>query len=147
MSLQNPFSEAREQANPYASPPVSPSLDDRPNPLFLPAIILLPVAICWELYVLITFATVFVPEGPFANLDPMIRTELKFSYLLMLVANGFFIAGTVAMLRLRSKSLAWTACVIGLVPLFGPCMGLTIPLAIWCLVLLRRPGVGASFSS
>jgi hypothetical protein len=32
-----------------------------------------------------------------------------------------------------------------MIPLFGPCFGLTLPLGIWLLLILRRPEVQRSF--
>jgi hypothetical protein len=78
---------------------------------------------------------------------PTIRTTSLISYCVMVVANAVFIAGAIAMLRMQAKWLAWTGCILGMVPIFGPCFGFAIPLAIWCLILLRRPEVDARFSS
>ena len=141
----NPFGEKGAAQNPYASLAGSQAIPSRDNPLFVPALILLVVSVFWVLYILAACAMVFSPDGPFSRMSPMIRNSSAVSYLLMLLVNVVFIAGAIAMLRMRPKWLAWTGCILGLVPMFGPCMGLTIPLAIWCLILLRRPNVDAQF--
>jgi hypothetical protein len=146
MNSQNQFSEKDETGNPYVRSAV-PEDFRRSNPLFIPAIIMLPTAICWELYVLLALATSLIPNSPFRNTDDMVLVLLRIAYFLMVVANSLFIAGNIAMLRMRPKWLVWTGCLIGLIPLFGPCMGLTIPVAIWTLVLLSRPDVNARLSS
>lgn len=141
----NLFSETLSAQNPYASPNAAPGAKVRRNALFVPSLIFLVFAIAWELYVLAACALVFSPNGPFASMDSGMRFTTLSIYVLMLLANALFIPGAVAMLRMRPKWLAWTGCILGLVPMFGPCMGLTIPLAIWCLILLRRPDVDAQF--
>jgi hypothetical protein len=145
--MSNPFAETPTTENPYASPAGSQSVPSKSNPLFVPSLILLVIAIFWGLYVLSACFMVFSADGPFSQMSPMVRNASAASYVLMMLVNAVFIVGTVAMVRMRSKWLAWTACILGLVPIFGPCMGLTIPLSIWCLILLRRPDVDASFVS
>jgi hypothetical protein len=144
--MSNPFSDQANPNNPYASPAGGLGTTSS-NPVFVPALILLVLSICWTLYVIVGCVMVLSPTGPFQNFDPMIRTTTLVGYCLMVVANLVFIAGAIAMLRLGPKWLAWTGCILGLVPVFGPCFGLTIPIAIWCLVVLRRPEVNAKFSS
>jgi hypothetical protein len=70
---------------------------------------------------------------------------LVVSYSVMFLICVVCIAAAVAMLRMKSKWLAWTGTILSLLPLFGPCLGLTIPLGIWLLLLLRRRDVDASF--
>jgi hypothetical protein len=146
-AMSNPFSDQNSPANPYASPASASGPDARANALFIPSLAFLVLAVFWTLYMLAACVMVASPDGPFRAMTPAIRTMTLISYCLMVVVNVIFIAGAVAMIRRRPKWLAWTGCILGLLPIFGPCMGLTIPLGIWCLVLLRRPEVDASFHS
>jgi hypothetical protein len=146
VAASNPFGEPSAAQNPYAAPHGAPQVS-APNPLFVASVIFLVGAILWEFYVLSALVMVFAPDGPFRELSAMVRYSTITSYGLMLVLNALFIAGSIAMLRLRPKWLAWTGCILGLVPLFGPCGGLTMPLAIWCLLVLRRHEIDARFPS
>jgi hypothetical protein len=138
----NPFADAPAAHNPYASPAVSYSNATNSNPLFVPALILLVLGLLWGFSILSAFILIILPDDTSGRLDAGFRSTMGMNYLLMV-----FIAGAIAMLRLRPKWLAWAGVVLGLIPVFGPCMGLTIPIAIWCLVLMRRPDVNASFPS
>ena len=147
MQSANPFSDKPEGANPYSSP--TDVALPRPGSarLFLPALFLLLSSGFSALYMVATLAMVLSPEGPFSGTEfAHTRWMMIASYLSIFVISVVCAAGAIAMLRMRAKWLAWTATVLALLPLFGPCLGLTIPLGIWSLVLLRRPDVDASFS-
>ena len=143
----NPFRESGASQNPFASPGAPAAVASQPNPLFAASVVFLAGAIFWELYVFSALVMVLAPEGPLSRVPTVIRYSTVTSYCLVLVLNATFIAGAIAMQRLRPKWLAWTGCILGLVPLFGPCGGLTMPLAIWCLFVLRRPEIDARFPS
>ena len=141
-----PFADQSQGANPYASPAASGHETSATNPLLVPAIILLVLWTPWALYLLfLVVLFIILPEpfrsSSFADQQVMLVT----SYSLMSVVNVLSIAGAVAMLRSGPKWLAWTGAILGVVPLFGPCFGLTLPIAIWTIVLLRRPDVNARF--
>ncbi|HBJ33778.1 MAG TPA: hypothetical protein DDZ51_03235 [Planctomycetaceae bacterium] len=55
------------------------------------------------------------------------------------------IFGSVAMIARKKLGIAWAGAVAGLFPLCGPCLGLSLPFAIWAMILLQRPGVIAAF--
>jgi hypothetical protein len=57
----------------------------------------------------------------------------------VLVAGGFM------MMRLRWRPLVLTACVVALVPVPPLAWLATLPIGIWCLVVLNRPDVAAAF--
>ena len=56
------------------------------------------------------------------------------------------ILGGIAMIRRKGLSISRAASICSLVPLCGPCAGLSIPFAIWALVLLSKPVVKASYT-
>lgn len=109
---------------------------------------LLIASILWFVYLLIAVAVLLGPGGVYGQAeDAMIYSMMAISLGAMLIAAATSIAGAVAMLTHRLKWLAWTGCVLALIPMFGPCYGLTIPIAVWCVILLRRPEVNAAFVS
>ena len=100
------------------------------------------------MYMVATLALVLAPQGPFSDgAIASMRPMLIASYLAMVVISVICVAGAIAMLRMRPKWLAWTGTILALLPMFGPCLGLTIPLGIWLLMVLRRADVDASFLS
>jgi hypothetical protein len=118
-----------------------------PNPLFVPALLLLVLEIFWALYVTSAVMIVLSPTGYFQDYPQRMKMMMVSSYVVMLLTAIVSIGGPIAMLNRRWKWLAWTGCVLALVPMFGPCGGLALPLGIWCLALLRRPDVNAGFAS
>ena len=144
--MAHSFGERPETANPYQAP-TEPSSTESPNPLFIPGIILLLDALFWLLYILMSLAVMLSPNSPMQGDElAFVRTTSTVGYGLMFVLSLIAAAGAVAMMSLRWKWLAWTGCIVGLLPIFGPCFGLTIPIAVWALVLLRRPGINVRFT-
>ena len=145
--MSNSFDELPETSVPYQAgnlPSVSPQSS---NPLFIPGIIFLLDSLFWLLYIMLGMASLCSSYGPFRGEESaFIRIELAVSYALMFVVSLVAVAGAVAMMMLKQKWLAWTGSIVGMLPLFGPCFGLTIPIAIWALVLLRRREVSARFT-
>jgi hypothetical protein len=77
------------------------------------------------------------------NAPPML--EMLSFYALIGAAPGLGIYG--ALCTLKRKRYAWALAGAGslAIPLIGPWCGLTLPLAIWWLVLLRRQSTRESF--
>lgn len=67
------------------------------------------------------------------------------SIALPLICQLLTIAGSIAMLARRKIRVAWVGAIVSMIPFCGPCFGLSIPLAIWAMVLLQRPAVVAAF--
>lgn len=144
--MTNPFHDLPESSNRYQTPS-GPSDSECPNPLFIPGLLILLNSLFWSLYMVAGMAFVFSPNGPFHGEElAYVRIGSAVSYGLMFVLSLITAGGAIAMMRLKWKVLAWTGCIVGMLPMFGPCFGLTLPLAIWVLVLLRRPNVDARFS-
>jgi len=57
------------------------------------------------------------------------------------------VVGAIAMIRRKYIGHAWAGAVCSLVPICGPCIGFSIPLAIWAILLLRKPSVKAAFAA
>ncbi|OWK45052.1 hypothetical protein [Fimbriiglobus ruber] len=57
------------------------------------------------------------------------------------------LAGSIAMLRLKSRPLAITAMVMQVLPCAGVCCIVTLPVGIWGLVVLFRPDVVEAFNA
>jgi hypothetical protein len=55
--------------------------------------------------------------------------------------------GAAAMLDRKRYKLAYTSVICLIVPILGPCFGLTLPLDCWLLVLLRRPSIRDTFET
>ena len=55
------------------------------------------------------------------------------------------ISGAFSMIRGGSYVWAVVTSYLALVPLFGPCYVLGIPIGIWALIVLRNPAVKAAF--
>lgn len=65
--------------------------------------------------------------------------------LTMIVFQLLASCGGLCMILRKSYSLAVTGAIVSLVPICGPCLGLSIPFGIWALVLLLRPEVKFAF--
>jgi hypothetical protein len=62
--------------------------------------------------------------------------------------SGFLIlVGAISMLNLKRYPLAITASVLSMIPATSGCCLLGLPIGIWALVTLSRPGVSAAFRS
>ena len=68
------------------------------------------------------------------------------SQVAMLLFQCVAIAGSVCMILRKGYGVAVAGAIVSLVPLCGPCFGLSIPFAIWALILLLRPEVKSAFS-
>jgi hypothetical protein len=77
--------------------------------------------------------------------------DLDFSSLgnpanLFLTIIGFAITilvvvGGVSMLKQRGWALALVASILTMIPCFGPCCGLFLPIGVWSLIVLMKPAV------
>lgn len=79
------------------------------------------------------------------NAPPLIQILGFTGVFMILPALGLF--GSIAMLRRERYTMSLVAASAMLVPVLGPCFGLTFPIGIWAIVLLRQDGVRDSFST
>lgn len=66
--------------------------------------------------------------------------------IIKLGVSGFIIWAALQMKELRQWTLAVVASILAMVPCFGPCCLIGIPIGIWALVVLMKPEVKAAFS-
>lgn len=64
--------------------------------------------------------------------------------ILVLLANAFVVFGGLKMKNLESQGLAMAAAIVALIPCC-PCGCIGIPIGIWALVVLNKPGIKAAF--
>jgi hypothetical protein len=63
-----------------------------------------------------------------------------------MLMNGFVVFSMIQMMRLRTWGLALAGCIVSALPLSSSgCCLLTLPFAIWAVVVLLKPEVKASF--
>lgn len=86
------------------------------------------------------------------NLPPMVKqmvgTSQSFgavSNVIVLLTSAFVIYGALQMMRLQNFGMAMGSAIVAMIPCFGPCCCLGIPVGIWALVLLNKPEIKASF--
>jgi hypothetical protein len=77
------------------------------------------------------------------NAPPLV--EMLGFYVLVMLAPALGWAGAWSMLKRRRYRLAVIGAWSLMVPLFGPWFGLTFPLGIWLVVLLRRDSIRGAF--
>lgn len=65
--------------------------------------------------------------------------------LLTLALSGVTLFGALKMKNLENYGLAMAASIIAILPCFGPCCCLGIPVGIWSLVVLNKPEVKSAF--
>jgi hypothetical protein len=71
----------------------------------------------------------------FSNPANLFLTILGFAITLLVVFGG------VAMLKQKAWALALVASILTMIPCFGPCCGLGIPIGVWALIVLMKPEV------
>jgi hypothetical protein len=68
-----------------------------------------------------------------------------FSNVLTLLLSGLTFFGALKMKNLENFGLSMAAAIIAIIPCFGPCCCLGIPVGIWSLVVLNKPEVKSAF--
>lgn len=62
-----------------------------------------------------------------------------------LATNGLALFGALSMLNVKRYGMAITAAVLMMLPITSPCCLVGLPVGIWALVTLTRPGIAAAF--
>jgi hypothetical protein len=90
---------------------------------------------------------VLIVSLPFGhpNAPPVVEVVGFTGVFMILPAVGLY--GSVSMLKRERYGMALAAASAMMVPVLGPCFGLTLPIGIWTFVLLRRDGVHETFST
>lgn len=127
--------------NPYAASQAPSEARSNPSSLNLPAWIALACCLVslglWLLALIVS-----LPYGS-PNAPPLIEIFGFTGMFMVLPALG--LAGAVSMLKRQRFGLCVAAACGMMVPILGPCFGLTLPLGIWAIVLLRRRSIRESF--
>ena len=129
-------------ANPYALGASTASTTTDPSSLSVPTWIAIACCIVslgfWMLALIVS-----LPYGH-PNAPPLIEIVGFAGSFMVLPALG--LAGGVSMLRRKHYALCLVSASGMMVPLLGPCFGLTLPLGIWLFVLLRSRAVRGAFA-
>ena len=146
--------------NPYGPPQAQPlgtnvgnSSGSVPanNPLMVPAIILIVLSSLWLAYAVFNVFFVLmdgpppVPQGQGPEFEMGQKVGFYGAAFMLPVLSLITLIGSIQMLRLRTFPLCLTAAIASLVPVCGPCFGLSLPFGIWALVLLFNPDVKRRF--
>jgi hypothetical protein len=67
--------------------------------------------------------------------------------LVAVALNGLAFWGSLSMLNAKRHGLAITAAILTMLPVTSPCCLVGLPIGIWALVALNRPGVAAVFKA
>jgi membrane protease YdiL (CAAX protease family) len=103
------------------------------------------MSIIWALYLAFGIVIMTRPNGLLAHDDAGgAAATIRMAYIVAIIVSLTTAASGVAMLRRGPRWLEWTGCLLALIPLLGPCGGLTIPIAIWLLLLLRSENLPAA---
>jgi hypothetical protein len=70
---------------------------------------------------------------------------MVFNVIAILIA-GFCIFGFVKMMKLQGRGVSFAAVILAMIPCFGACWCLNLPLGIWALVAMNDAQVKASFT-
>ena len=68
-----------------------------------------------------------------------------FSNVITLLLSGLTFFGALKMKNLENFGLSMAASIIAIIPCFGPCCCIGIPVGIWSLVVLNKPEVKSAF--
>lgn len=97
------------------------------------------------LSLLLTGAGIAVPQPSGLHTDTQLLVRFTWGVLL-LAANIVVLIGALRMKELRSRPFSTVACVLAIIPCFGPCFVLGIPFGIWGLVALNDQRVRQAFN-
>ncbi len=85
-----------------------------------------------------------LPEGARSLLTGMTKGGVFLNFL-QLALGGVTFFGGLKMKNLESYGLAMAASIITLIPCFGSCCCIGIPVGIWSLIVLNKPEVKSAF--
>jgi hypothetical protein len=87
-------------------------------------------------------------DPQFEQLRPWLERAQSFGIfgnLITLALSGVTFFGGLKMKNLENYGLAMAASIIAILPCFGPCCCIGIPVGIWSLVVLNKPEVKSAF--
>ena len=80
------------------------------------------------------------PDADWGSADALSTFNLV-NAILGVAITLIVIAGGVAMLKGRLWGLALAAAILTMIPCFGPCCGIFLPVGVWTLIVLLKPEV------
>ncbi len=146
---------------PYGTPAPPPGPDARES-VKLPAIFLIITGGIGVLMALLGIVQALAGTNEAAmqqvladpNLPPFAKQMMGasqslgvFSNFLVLLTSGLVIYGAIQMMNLRKYGLAMASAIVAMIPCFGPCCCIGLPIGIWALVVLNKPEVKAAFAN
>ena len=132
--------------NPYESPA---ELEPAREPYRVPVVLQIPAI---GLLILGGLSSLTILAGPFALVLAVILEEdpgwswIEVLWLVCSPASIFIAYGSFQMRRLRRYRLCCWAARLACIPFLTPLIWMGVPLGIWALIVLRRPGVRARFA-
>jgi hypothetical protein len=139
---RNTETPASESVNPYAEANVRSNSKITPASLEIPAWI---AVVCCAASLALWFVALIV-SLPYGNPNAPPLTNILGFVGMFLVCPALGLAGAVSMIRRTRYKLSLIGALCMLVPVLGPCFGLTFPIGIWILVVLFRAPIRDSFA-
>jgi hypothetical protein len=142
MRNESTTDQAGEPVNPYAASNLRESAPTNQAGLTIASWI--AILCCLTSLALLLFA--LIVSLPYGHPDAPPTVEVVSFIGMFMVSPVLGLVGAISTLKRTRYRLAIVGACTLLFPLWGPCFGLTLPLGIWLVVLLRRPDVLASFA-
>jgi hypothetical protein len=149
----NPYAPPEPTGTPYTPPPVAPAADPQQarSRILVPAIILailsgLLIGVFALDLVLVSTGGLTLPATTTGPLDTAMPGFFMGVCIFAMVVNAGVLFAMVQMMRLRTWGLAFAGCIVSALPICSSaCCLLTLPFAIWAIVVLLKPEVKAAF--
>ena len=136
---ENPYASPESNTgSPFAGNTVAVPVHDNGNRLDSLSRTIVVICSLW-------FAMMVV--GRFLDDNPPPLLEMLSFYAITGFAPALSLCGALFCLHRKHYPVCVVGAICLVIPILGPCCGLTIPIGIWWLVLLRRPDVFASFAA
>lgn len=130
--------------NPYETPRAFENAAASPTNLLPVGITLLGLSILYIFLMLLNLA-LYIPQTLSSSENTTFPATMCIYVLIVIAFNFMLITGAISILRRGSYVWALVTCCLAMVPMLGPCYILGIPVGIWGVVQLRKPGVRDSF--
>lgn len=114
--------------------------------------IIIVLSALWTAYWIFSITVAFAQDNPALRMEGKDEAErigalIGIVFVFMPVLFGFIaFLGGICLVRRRNYVLAWLGVVAFMLPLCGPCFGLTIPVGVWAAILLFMKTGRSEFS-
>ena len=119
--------------------------DDRPPASLRGLGITLLSASLLHVFLMLTNVAYYLPLALGNGDNRAFAAQILLLSVVVAAYNVVLIYGALAILQRKGFTLAFLSCCLAIVPCFGPVWVLGIPIGIWGIIVLRRPGVRESF--